>query len=166
MARINSKNKGNAFERKIANTLSARFLERTGLEKAFIRNPDSGSYFGGKNESRVDTHDMSKAVFGDLKTPPEFNFSIECKHYKEGPSFAMLVKQDWKVLDGWLAQAGQDSINSGKAFAIIIKYNGVDEIVVVPPEASGGLKPFISYKGYPVVTMKDWLEQPDDHFFV
>ncbi len=45
---VNGKQKGNGFERKIANILSERFKEHTGLEQAFRRNIDSGSFFGGK----------------------------------------------------------------------------------------------------------------------
>ena len=164
MARINSKNKGSAFERKIANLLSEKFMERTGVKTSFRRNIDSGSYFGGKNQSRVETHDLSKAVFGDLVAPDGFRFSIECKHYKEPPSFAMLVKQDWKVLDKWLDQARQDSVNSGKDFAIIIKYNNVDEIVVLPA-LFGDLKALINYKDYVIVSLSDFMTQADDHFF-
>lgn len=164
MARINSKNKGSTFERKIANILSEKFMERTGIKTSFRRNIDSGSYFGGKNQSRVDTHDLSKAVFGDLVAPDNFRFSIECKHYKEPPSFAMLVKQDWKVLDKWLEQATQDSANSGKEFAIIIKYNNVDEIVVLP-SLFGDLTALINYKGHVIVSLRDYLAQTDGHFF-
>ena len=46
---VNGKQKGNRFERDIANMFSERFATYTGIEKAFRRNPDSGSFFGGSN---------------------------------------------------------------------------------------------------------------------
>jgi hypothetical protein len=66
---VNSKNKGNAFERKIAKNLSERFEAHTGLTDAFRRNLDSGSFFGASNQSRIEKHGTEHANFGDILTP-------------------------------------------------------------------------------------------------
>ncbi len=161
---MNSKNKGNSFERKIANLLSDRFLDITGKPKSFRRNADSGSFFGGTNKARTDTHDTSKATFGDIIVPDAFGFSIECKHYKDPPSFASLVKQEVAALDKWIAQAEQDGESSGKTPCIIVKYNNVPEIVFVK-ETFGTLVPIGRYKSYQIVTLASFLEQEDLHFF-
>lgn len=164
MAKVNGKNKGNTFERKIANLLSNRFAEHTGLESAFRRNPDSGSFFGGQNQSRTETYDTEYAVFGDLICPRTFDFSIECKNYKTPPSFSSIIKQDCKQIDQWINQASQDALNAKKRMALIIKYNNVSEIVVLP-ELFGTLKPIINYKEYYIVSLDDFLDQTNDNFF-
>ena len=137
------KAKGNSFERKIANALSQRFESHTGIKQAFRRNIDSGSFFGGSNNKRVETHDTEKATFGDIICPSTFDFSLECKHYKSPPSFSLLVKQDCKDWDKWIQQADQDARNANKKMAIVIKYNNVDEIVIL--NESLGLIPTMNY---------------------
>ena len=157
------KAKGNSFERKIANALSARFAEKTGIDKSFRRNADSGSFFGGSNVKRTQVYDTGKATFGDIITPATFAFSLECKHYKAPPSFSLMVKQDCKEWDKWIDQAGQDCISANKKMAIIIKYNNVDEIVIL--KETFGLTPIINYKSYVVVTLEEFLKLNDSIFF-
>lgn len=161
---VNSKNKGNAFERKIANMFSGRFEEATGVKQAFRRNPDSGSFFGGTNKRRTETHDTSKASFGDIICPEGFAFNLECKHYKVPPSFASLVKQEVAQLDAWIEQAEQDGQSSGKKPCIVVKYNNVPEVVLIA-EAFGALAPIGRYKSYHIVALADFLAQTDDWFF-
>jgi hypothetical protein len=161
---VNSKNKGNTFERKIANVLSDRFQTVLGLKKAFRRSVDSGSFFGGKNQSRVTTHDLSKANFGDLMCPENFNYSIECKHYKDAPTLGSLLDGSIKDWDKWIAQASQDCRNSGKKMAIIIKYNNQKEIVIVesvPPEVACAVK----YQDCAVIPLAVFLAMDDREFF-
>jgi hypothetical protein len=161
---MNSKNKGNTFERKIANLLSARFASLTGIAKAFRRATDSGSFFGGKNESRIVSHDVAKANFGDIICPSEFAYSIECKHYKEPPSLSNLIDgcvRDW---DKWIAQATQDCLNSGKRMLIIVKYNNQKEFVIVrevPPE----IKASVGYGDCHILPLATFLAMPDKEFF-
>lgn len=159
----NPKNKGNGFERKIANLLSDRFKAATGIEKAFRRNADSGSFFGGSNVRRTETHDTGKANFGDIIVPDNFKFSLECKHYKSAPSFAMILKQDCKEWDKWLDQANQDAKSSNKKMALVIKYNGIEEFVILGDAL--GLPTSMTYKGYSVVTLTTFLTLPDTQFF-
>ena len=161
---INSKQKGGQFERKIANLLSARFELITGIKQSFRRNPDSGSFFGASNQFRKETHDLDHANFGDLMCPKAFNYSIECKHYKTGPSFAAIVKGKITQWDTWIAQAKQDAINSKKAMLLIIKYNGVDEIVFLstPVDNVPMLFPYKDVFGY---RLDDLLLLDDEFFF-
>jgi hypothetical protein len=130
MTKVNGKNKGSTFERKIANLLSDRFKSFLGIEKGFRRNPDSGSFFGGQNETRTETYGTEFAIFGDLICPKSFLYSIECKHYKSAPSFQSLLNADIKEWDLWIKQAEQDSIKSSKKMLLIIKYNNVSEFVI------------------------------------
>ena len=66
--RVNSKAKGGAFERQIANILNERFDT-----KEFNRTPGSGAF--------ATTHQLPEhiTVAGDLITPLKFKFCIECK---------------------------------------------------------------------------------------
>lgn len=161
---MNSKNKGNTFERKIANTLSKRFQCHTGLAKTFRRNPDSGSAFGGINEAKMVTHDLDKACFGDIICPNAFTYLIECKHYRQAPSFASLLDENVADWDRWIAQATQDCINAQKKMAVVIKYNNIKEIVILK-QLPAALKCILYYRDHYVVALVDFLALPDAEFF-
>ena len=164
MTKVNGKNKGSNYERKIANLLSERFRDQTGLESSFRRNPDSGSYFGGQNQKRTETHNLESAAFGDLICPKAFEFSIECKNYKTAPSFKSILLQDNPQLDKWLSQASQDAANSAKKMALVIKFNLVPDFVVLDHKPISINSPMI-YKNFFIVTLIDWLTLPDHYFF-
>ena len=161
--KVNGKNKGNTFERKIANLLSARFKEFLGIETAFRRNSDSGSYFGGSNMHRVAKHDLDNACFGDLMCPKNFAFSVECKHYKSAPSFQSVINKDVTQWDTWLKQAEQDATNSDKLLLLIVKYNNVPEFVFVKGKLN--LDEIFIYKGYYSYTLASFLGLDDVIFF-
>ena len=160
---VNGKNKGNAYERKISNLLSARFENKTGIKQAFRRNPDSGSFFGGTNQKRIETHNMENATLGDINCPNNFKYSIECKHYKKAPLFSNILTQNCTEWDKWIKQAEQDSSNTNKKLLIIIKYNNVEEFVLVKEAIPGSAT--IVYKDYFVVPLKHFLTLPDTQFF-
>lgn len=163
MNKVNGKSKGNTFERKIANLLSARFETYTGLEKSFRRNSDSGSYFGGMNAHRVEKHDLDHAVFGDLMCPRNFNFSIECKHYKSAPSFQSIINKLVPQWDTWIKQVEQDSESANKLPLLIIKYNNVPEFVFVKNKLE--IAEILLYTGYYAYKLSDILLLSDDIFF-
>ena len=160
---MNSKNKGNGFERKMANRLSSRFEARTGIKQAFRRNPDSGSFFGRSNQKRLQTHDTEKANLGDIICPKDFAYTVECKHYKAAPLFKNLMQSECKQWDGWIEQAEQDSQNSGKKMMLIIKYNNVDEVVILKEPVPNTFN--MPYKTYFVANLSACLDQEDSTFF-
>jgi len=159
---VNGKSKGSAFERKIANRLSARFEVSLGIKNSFRRNPDSGSFFGGGNKSRTESYSLDYAIFGDLICPRNFTYSVECKHYKSPPSFQSVLNHTVTQWDGWLAQAEQDAASSNKQMVLIIKYNNVDIMVFLKTPISG--KYHNRYKDFYIHLLDDWLAQSDDHF--
>lgn len=161
---VNGKNKGNTFERKVSLLLSERFKLATGLETSFRRNIDSGSFFGGSNRFRTETHDLSKASFGDIICPTDFTYNIECKFYANPPSFDMIIKQDIKQWDTWLEQAKQDAINANKKLALIAKFNRIEEIVILDQLPMGMTYSFM-YKSYYVTTLTNFLALSDIEFF-
>ena len=160
--KMNSKNKGNTFERKIATTFSARFESKT-IKSSFRRNVDSGSYFGGSNQTRLKTHDTTKANLGDLVCPAAFRYTIECKHYKTPPSFNSIMQQDCKQWNDWLAQAEQDSANCQKKLLLIIKYNNMPEMVILKDPVPNVFN--MPYQQYFVIKLTDLLIMEDSTFF-
>lgn len=163
MGRINSKNKGNTFERKIANKLSVRFEQITGIKNAFRRNVDSGSFFGGSNQKRFRTHLTENAALGDIVCPSNFTYNIECKHYKQPPLFSSILTQSCKQWDSWIEQAEQDSRNANKKVAIVIKYNNVEEFVLIAEPIHNN--PVLQYRNYFIVSLASFLNLPDSNFF-
>jgi len=161
---VNGKNKGNTFERKVAKLLSERFAEHLGIESGFRRNPDSGSYFGGSNVQRSQTHSLDYAIFGDLICPRNFVYSVECKHYKTAPSLQSILLQEVKQWDDWLEQAQQDSDTSGKKMVLIIKYNNVSEFVFLTEPIQGTIS-IINYKQYFAYKLGTFLDLPTESFF-
>jgi hypothetical protein len=164
MSKVNGKTKGSNFERKIANLFSSRFEPVTGIKQAFRKNVDSGSYFGGQNQKRVVTHDLDHATFGDIICPTDFKFSVECKHYKTSPTFAAIVKGKITQLDTWLGQARQDAKNSNKKMMLVVKYNGVEEVVFVD-ELSENVPLILTYKNSYGYLLMDFLKQNNNIFF-
>jgi len=162
---VNGKQKGNSYERKIANILSERFEQFTGIEKSFRRNPDSGAFFGGSNVARTEVYDTDYAIYGDLICPRNFLYSIECKHYKSSPPLNAVLTQKVSQWDEWLKQASQDAVTSGKDMMMIVKYNRTEAMVFLETIVYG-LTPIINYNGYYIYTLTDILKQEDLFFFM
>lgn len=166
---VNGKQKGNAWERTVANFLSEKFADITGKEKSFIRNSDSGSYFGGKNQARTVTHADNLQKFGDIITPDNFRFTIEAKAYKDGFTLNSIMKQSNKQMDSWIAQAEQDADNSNKSPMLIVKFNGIPPFVMIRTilvdEFKGHDLGRFQYKGYTAFEMNELFEYAGKGWF-
>lgn len=167
---VNGKQKGNTFERTISNMLSERFCEHLGLEQGFRRNPDSGSFFGGSNKSRVETHDTDFAVYGDLICPRSFIFSIECKSYKTPPTLDSIAKQSVKQWDTWISQAEQDAEMGNKETLLVVKYNRTEIMCFLKKSFHATsewkeIEGFAKYKDYILMSVTDFLSVSDEKFF-
>lgn len=162
---INSKQKGNTFERKVANILSERFATILDIEQGFRRNPSSGSFFGASNQKRLETHSLEHADFGDILAPAHFRFTIEAKHYKDAPAMAAFVKGQCSLFDGWIAQSEQDALNAGAKAVIIAKFNNVPEIVITDDGEQDFEDRFAIYRDYSFIALTEWLKRPDEYFF-
>lgn len=161
---VNGKQKGNKFERDMANKLSDRFKAHTGIEKSFRRNPDSGSFFGGTNIERMDIYDTDYALYGDLICPRNFNFSVECKHYKAAPPLNAIMTQKVTEWDTWLSQAAQDAKASEKELLMIVKYNRTETMAFLASPIPS-LDMIFRYKDYCVYSLDTVLEQDEKFFF-
>lgn len=161
---VNGKQKGNRFERDIANMLSERFKEYTGIDQAFRRNPDSGSFFGGKNIERAETHDTEWAIYGDLICPRAFKFAIECKNYKTAPIMNAILMEKVSDWDSWIKQARQDATASGKEMLLIVKYNRTPIIAILNPGVMNK-SPLMYYKDTEIFKLDDILLMDESFFF-
>ncbi len=164
MGKVNGKAKGNNFERTIANMFSERFATHTGIPQSFRRNPDSGSFFGGTNVSRTETHDTDWAIYGDLICPRNFNFSVECKHYKTPPTLNSILKEDVSDWNKWLKQARQDASTICKHMLIIIRYNRTETLAMLDKNILD-TNPIIHYKNTEIFTLAEVLKEEDSFFF-
>lgn len=165
MAKVNGKQKGNAFEREIANKLSERFADKLGIKSGFRRNPDSGSFFGGTNASRMDDYDLDYAIYGDLICPKSFKFCIECKNYKTPPSLNGVLNESIKEWDEWIEQNDKDAEKDNKMSFLVVKYNRTEVFVVLNGSLDFGIQHQISYKDRKVYKLSDILDLPDHYFF-
>jgi hypothetical protein len=107
--RINSKNKGNTFERAVGKLFNERFNV-----KEFERSPNSGAY--------ASTHNLPEhlKLYGDLVTPLRFRFTIECKKGYNSISLYSLINDSpmWRDL---VEQSDKDSRKAKKPYILVLK---------------------------------------------
>jgi SPX domain protein involved in polyphosphate accumulation len=152
--RVNSRAKGNSFERKVAKILNERFNT-----KDFSRTPGSGAF--------ATTHTLPKhlKIYGDLITPEKFRFVIECKkgYNKENLSSLFSKKSEfWK----FIKQAEKDSENSGKPFMILLQQDR-KEIMCIRKDCFHVLPPEVievKIKNYSIFLLTDFLILDDEYF--
>jgi len=157
--RVNSKRKGAAFERKIAKLLNERFDTTE-----FCRTPGSGA-FGS-------THALPQhlIVHGDLITPQNFKYVIECKNgYKVELEDLFRSKSPfYKFID----QARRDAKKVNRDWMVIYKKDRKKEIVVVSAQEAlqapfDSLDRYVLVKGkYYVYLLQDVLRLPDHYWFI
>ena len=106
--KINSRAKGNRFENKIAKLLNERFET-----KEFCRTPGSGAF--------ATTHKLPEylKIYGDLITPSNFKFIIECKKGYNDEQVSDLLNPKSNI-SNMIAQASRDSKKSSRKFLLII----------------------------------------------
>lgn len=158
-----SNDKGFSFERKVAKILNTRFSSILDGKDGFVRNLGSGARFGGKNSTKIGSLQDEHKLVGDISTPPDFKFVIECKHYKDSPTFRAVLNEQISQWDGWIKQVETDAKSVSKVPMLVIKYNLINEFVMLP--SSVLLISTFSYKGYGVIKLKDLLNAEDSFFF-
>lgn len=141
--KLNSRNKGNAFERKVCEILNERFGT-----KDFMRSPGSGAF--------ATTHKLPEhlKIYGDLITPNNFSFTIECKkgYNKENLGNYFSSKS---IIKKFLEQASNDALKSKKHPLLIWQQDRADIIVFVPAQLIVKHNIVISY---PYITLGDkWV---------
>lgn len=115
---VNSKNKGNAYERKIAKLLSEWWRDE------FYRTPGSGSW--------NTTHKASESQAGDIVVPPDslFPFVVEAKN-REGWTFENYLLNNGQP-KSWWDQVVRDSLGVKKIPMLIAHRNRSNSFVTIP----------------------------------
>ena len=118
--RVNSRAKGSSFERAIAKILNDRFNTTE-----FSRTPGSGAF--------ATTHTLPDhlKIYGDLITPLNFKYCIECKkgYNKENLYSLYNYSSDfWKFVD----QCEKDSEKCHKIPMVIFKQDRQKTLAIVP----------------------------------
>lgn len=115
--RVNSRRKGNTFENQVCKLLNEHFGT-----KDFQRSPGSGAF--------ATTHTLPEhlQIYGDLITPKDFKFCIECKKGYNKFFVGDFFKENSDVWN-FVSQAERDSKKSGKSSIIIWKQDNKNTLI-------------------------------------
>ena len=118
--KVNSRAKGSSFERQIAKILN----DRLGTTE-FSRTPGSGAF--------ATTHSLPDhlKIYGDLITPQNFKYCIECKKGYNNQNLYSLYNYSsevWKFID----QCQKDSDKCGKIPMVIFKQDRQPTLAIIP----------------------------------
>jgi len=118
--RVNSRAKGSSFERSVAKILNDRFNTTE-----FSRTPGSGAF--------ATTHALPDhlKIYGDLITPLNFKYCIECKKgYNKENLYSLYNNSSdfWKFVD----QCEKDSEKCHKIPMVIFKQDRQKTLAIVP----------------------------------
>lgn len=140
--RINSRTKGSTFERRVCEILNQRF----GVED-FCRSPGSGAF--------ASTHKLPShlKIYGDIITPAEFNFTIECKKGYNKEALGSFFSPS-SNLRKFLKQAEKDADFADRLPMIIFKQDRNKTITIL--KLSEVYK-FLEYELDTYLKYKDWL---------
>jgi Holliday junction resolvase len=118
--KVNSRTKGSTFERQIAKKLNERFNTTE-----FMRSPGSGAF--------ASTHTLPEhlKIHGDLITPKNFKFCIECKKGYNKENLYSLYNNSSDFW-GFIKQSEKDSEKSKKLPLVIFKQDRQPILAVVP----------------------------------
>jgi Holliday junction resolvase len=160
--KVNSRSKGNTFERDIAKKLNTRFNTTE-----FSRTPGSGAF--------ATTHALPDhlQIYGDLITPKNFKFCIECKkgYNKENLYSLYNYSSDtWKFIE----QCQKDSRKCGLLPLVIFKQDRQKILAIAPSNSVVFTSdkfitihkrdvPFVEY--YNIYLLDDILKEPTDCWF-
>lgn len=162
--RINSKVKGNKFERDIAALLNQRFNTTD-----FCRTPGSGAF--------ATTHKLPDhlKVYGDLITPKDFRFILEAKRGYNKEGICNIFNSN-SILREMIDQADRDSKLCNKDFILVIAQDRKEPIAIL--KSVGYIQPdpdtvpdqidFMLDNGnitYTIIKLSDLLKLEDSFFF-
>jgi len=157
MSGSKSKNKGNAFEREVANFLSKTYNE------SFVRAAHSGAFIGGTNNHRKEylSENQVKSFKGDIIPPDDWkHFNAEAKSYADFP-FHLLLTGDCKVIDAWIDQL-MDVADEGDINLLFMKFNRKGRYVAGQSKLTWVSDNFIYYTSK---KQGDWTIFEFDSFF-
>ena len=155
--RKNSRTKGNAFERQVAQLLNDRFKTTE-----FSRSPGSGAF--------ATTHTLPEhlKIYGDLITPQGFKFCIECKKGYNNISLYSIYDYKSKLWE-FIEQCEKDSERCGKLPMIVFKQDRQPILTIVNKDILTNIDKHIEInknnKIYKVYLFKDLIKCWDSMWF-
>ena len=116
--KINSKRKGNKFENDVSKILNERFET-----KDFCRTPGSGAF--------ATTHKLPDhlIIHGDLITPKDFKYIIECKSGYDSEDLGSFFKPKSQIYK-FIKQAETDAQKANKDFLVLYKQTRRDILAI------------------------------------
>jgi len=157
MSGSKSKNKGNAFEREVANFLSKTY------NASFVRAAHSGAFIGGTNNHRKEylSENQVKSFKGDIIPPDDWkHFNAEAKSYADFP-FHLVLTGECKQLDSWLAQL-LDVEDTDDLNILFMKFNRKGQYVAVQGKLTWKADNCLLYSS---PTHGDWVIMEHSSFF-
>lgn len=154
--RINSHKKGGDFARKVCKMLNDRFET-----DEFNKTPGSGAY--------ATTHKLPDhlKVFGDIITPKDFRFCIECKkgYNKEGLNSFFNEKS---LLWDFIFQAERDSRNADKETMLLLQQDRKPILALLNIGCGipyTELKNYLTFSNYVLIPLAELLTFETEYFF-
>ena len=151
--KVNSRTKGSSFERNIAKVFNDRFDT-----KEFSRTPGSGAF--------ATTHSLPDhlKIYGDLITPNNFKYCIECKKGYNKENLYSLYNHSsdfWKFIE----QCQKDSEKCGKIPMVIFKQDRQPTLAIIPShvvvESNNYIEIHKESQYYRVYMFDDLLQEND-----
>lgn len=159
--KVNSRAKGSSFERQIAKLLN----DRLGTSE-FSRTPGSGAF--------ATTHSLPDhlKIYGDLITPQNFRYCIECKKgYNNQNLYSLFNKSSefWKFIE----QCQKDSDKCDKLPMVIFKQDRQPTLLIIPHHVELGQSQYYiqieninTQAKYKVYLFDEILKAEPDHFWM
>jgi hypothetical protein len=141
--RLNSKNKGNTFQRKVAQM----FNEHFGTDQ-FAPTPGSGAF--------ATTHSLPKhlQIYGDLITPQNFCFVLECKKGYNNENIGSTFSKKSLITEA-LQQADRDAKKCTKIPMVIFQQDRKDILCIIPYKKF--YAPFLNNLSYYISLKNEYL---------
>jgi len=151
--RVNSRSKGNTFERKICALLNNRFNTTE-----FCRSPGSGAF--------ATTHSLPDylKVYGDLITPKNFKHIIECKKGYNKVNINSIFNNSSELWE-FIKQSERDSQVSGKTSVIVYQQDRQPALIISRIGLFSRFSDTITFDQYEINLLDKILTLSDDYFF-
>jgi len=151
--RINSRNKGNSFERKTAKILNEYFKT-----DEFSRTPGSGAF--------ATTHKLPEhlKIYGDLITPEKFKYTIECKkgYNKENLYSLFNYSSDlWKFIQ----QSEEEAEKSKKDPLLLFQQDRQSILAITRKDIFPEEVEYVEFRNYRMYKFTDLLELDLNYWF-
>ena len=148
-----SKTKGSAFENDMSKLLNATY----GTEQ-FARTPGSGAWMGRSNSAKKSgvAQEAQDTLRGDLITPKDFPYIIECKNYADSPAYHKIIQGPDAKLDGWLKEVEFDATEAELEPMLWFKTTRKGAYVAVKSKLLVGVdfEYMLKYRDYTVVSLE------------